>query len=190
MRVMGVDPSLVRTGWCVLDDGQLVAHGFITTLAREDMARRLYHINRMIYTALLTWQPEYVAIESSEDFQRRLKDGKHSVESLAAARSAVLIACADLGIEAKLLNPGHVRWSVCGNLKADKLQVVAALRAHGYELPLMRNGAVDLDVADAVSTAKCCWSEMRLLVRVWQPPTTASEQTSMRRKNGATDADG
>ena len=177
MMVLGVDLALVRTGYAILDDGALVGSGVIVTTSRQPMSQRLLHIKESMGRLLSAQSIDLVGVETSETFQRRLADGAHSIDSLAMARAAVLIACAELNVKVVLVAPGHVRWLVCGSMTASKLDVVAALRARGFSLPLNKASEVDLDVSDALCVAVCVWCEQRLAARIGKEANYLSNGT-------------
>src|SRR5262245_29206683 len=67
MRVLGIDPGSLITGFGVVEDaaGSLsaLAWGAVRTNARQSLHVRLKHIYDGLSEALHTWQPEAVAVE-------------------------------------------------------------------------------------------------------------------------------
>lgn len=123
--LMGVDPSLAGTGWCVLDtgDGDHVT-GWIPTVAGHARGWRLSIIATQIRKVHRKYTPEHVAVED-------IAWGSQSVGSACMVRAAVEIGLLDVPVE--VVNPtGLKRWAT-GDGAADKSQMVAAARIHvGY----------------------------------------------------------
>lgn len=168
-RILALDLSLARTGVAVLDDGVLVDHGIIITSDRDPRHRRLGDLAADVSAVLCKHVPGVMAIETSSGWQRMSNNSRASIEALAQARGAVLVAAdgwIEAGNEMRIVEVDchEVREVVCGNRAASKAQVQENLRLRGYELPSI-NGRVQGDIADALAIAAYIWSHERLLSR-------------------------
>lgn len=193
MRVTAFDASLLRTGVCCLDDGNLKETGTIEPRADWPRRRQLGHIFSM--TGRWLHSVNIVAIETSRDWQRASSDSRESVDAMAMARAAIMLVVEREtgGVRLVEMDSHRVRELIYGNRNASKQQVQAALLARGYALPtiekrvlegghieprVIRGGVVkqqrvggsyvvravvDPDIADAIALAVAVWSEQRLL---------------------------
>ena len=167
-KILALDVSLSRTGVAVLDDGEFVAHGVIATKASAPRHARLGQLASGVALFVSQYRPDIIAIETSALWQRMSHDSRDSIEALAQARGACLVAADWTTVTDHLstriveLSPNYVRSIVCANPGASKEQVVENLRLRGYALPLLKNGKVDLDVSDSLALGVCVWCELRL----------------------------
>jgi len=147
MRVMGVDPSTVATGWGVVEGNfpgpKLVATGVIR--CRGSMSTRLATLHQRLVWLLEEYEPDCVSLEqgfASNNMQAALRLGE--------ARGAVLAAAGILGIRVAEYAPATIKLAVTGDGRASKQQmqimVCRLLRIPG---PLIE------DAADALGTALC-----------------------------------
>src|SRR4051812_5314675 len=67
MRIMGVDPGLVRTGWAVVDAAggrsHVIGHGVIAPATGDELPARLKDGAAQLRAVLAEHQPELVALE-------------------------------------------------------------------------------------------------------------------------------
>lgn len=167
---MAIDCSLVRTGVAILDDGEFIASEVIETKATVPNYDRLRIIQAKSLDLIYRYLPDIIAIETSVDFQRMTNNSRASIEALAQARAACLIAAGDYAsrfhtypVEIKEIGPHDVREAICGNRNAGKAQVQANLAQRGFVLPLMPSGQPDPDVADAIGVALSVYLKERIL---------------------------
>lgn len=112
------------------------------------------------FDEVLRGQPPHEAwFERPGGWQRRGGTQTESVELLAMSRAAMLIACAEPGVEPHEVYVHQVRLKICGRTNARKLEVCDVLRALGFDLPTRPPGAPDLDIANAALTAVYARSE-------------------------------
>ena len=160
MRILGLDPGLLNTGWGVISiDGSLlhhVAHGVISPLASLSMAQRLTVIHRGVSNVLVEQAPDHVAIE--ETF---VSLNAESTLKLGLARGAALVAAAATGLEVSEYATRLVKKTVVGTGKAEKHQIAAMI---GVLLPAARG--VRHDAADALAVAVCHVHHARNLERM------------------------
>jgi crossover junction endodeoxyribonuclease RuvC len=147
LRVLGIDPGSLRTGWGVLEarGGRLtlVGAGIIRPAADAALEQRLLAIHRGLVEVIAEHGPATVAVED-------VFFAKHpnAALKLGHARGVALLAAAEAGLDVTPYAPSLVKRSVVGRGQADKVQVgrlVAAILGL-RELP----GA---DATDALAVA-------------------------------------
>lgn len=148
VRVMGIDPGSVVTGYGVIEtDGARsfhVTHGHIRVKGAT-FIDRLGHIHAALSEVLNEWQPAEVAIE-----QVFLGDNVMSALKLGQARGAAITAVVARAISVAEYAPRAVKQVVTGSGSADKRQVNTMVRSllHVEE-------ALQADAADGLAIAIC-----------------------------------
>lgn len=149
-RVLGIDPGLAATGWCVLERAagrpRLLACGTIRTVAGDDPGARLALIHRGLRGVIAAHGPEAAAVE-----QALVAKSAASALQLGQARGAALLAAADAGLPVREYLPMHVKQAVTGYGHAEKGQVERMI-------PRLVQGAEAPDsghAADAIAVALC-----------------------------------
>ena len=150
MRVLGVDPGSLTTGWGVLEGSASrpawVDGGVIRLPAGLGLPARLSRLQREIEVVIGSREPAVAAVES-------LFHGPNarSALQLAHARGAILAALARAGLEVAEYTPATVKSAVTGNGRADKSQVRRMLaRLLGRHLEEKPH-----DLTDALAVALC-----------------------------------
>lgn len=161
MRVLGVDPGSIVTGWGVVEGAasspRLVGCGAIRLPTRVDTASRLDALYRELSVVAERWDPALAAVENPF----------HGVSSksalrLAQARGVILAALARGGVAVAEYAPAAVKLSVTGNGRADKLQVQAMVT----RLLGSAGSGWPHDVYDALAVALCHLSQTRFTAAV------------------------
>lgn len=156
MRVLGVDPGTVVTGWGLVErrDGRVVhlAHGAVTTHARMTLATKLAAIHAALVELCGEWRPDVVALE--QNFVGR---NVQSAFRLGEVRGVAMLAAASAGIVVAEYSPATVKLAVTGTGRAEKEQVQ---RAIGRELGVVER--LVPDAADALAIALCHLQSSRL----------------------------
>ena len=126
MIVLGLDPSLSRTGWGVIrSQGNRLAHianGQIRTDVKVPIAARLAQLQRELAQVIARERPDCAAAE--EVFVNK---NPQSTLKLAQARGVVLAACGMAGLDVTEFAPSIVKKAVVGTGGADKRQVQAMM---------------------------------------------------------------
>jgi crossover junction endodeoxyribonuclease RuvC len=147
MRVLGVDPGTVATGWGVVEEidrrPTYVAGGVIR--ARGPLAGRLALIYEQVQRVLCEFAPHCVSLEKSF-----VGDNVQSAFRLGEARGAILVAAAQAGVAVIEYSPAEIKVAVAGNGRAAKEQMQIMV---GRLLALHR--ALAGDEADALGAAIC-----------------------------------
>ncbi|HOJ70179.1 MAG TPA: crossover junction endodeoxyribonuclease RuvC, partial [Candidatus Hydrogenedentes bacterium] len=150
MRAIGFDPGTATTGWGVVErvDGRLrhVAHGVITTGAREAMPLRLVHLYEGVTDLLTRFQPALACVERLF-FKQNVTNGI----TVAQARGVILLAAARQGVIIGEFSPTEAKTAVTGYGRADKQQMQEMTR---LLLGLEERPRPD-DAADALALAIC-----------------------------------
>lgn len=149
MRIFGIDPGSVRTGYgCVETDGtrhRLVTCGALS-LPGESLPNRLRAIHDGLLAALRAAKPECVAIESLF-YARNVK----SALVLGHARGVAVLAAVEAGVPVIEYSPAEIKVAVTGHGRAEKPQMQRMVKL------LLGLDAVPTphDAADALAIAIC-----------------------------------
>jgi len=166
LRVLGVDPGTIRTGWGVIErKGQALefrAAGVITTRGFHSLPERL----RVIYTGLVNvihgWGPHVLSLEKAF-----LAYNVQSALRLGEARGVALLAATQAGLRIAEYNPTEIKTAVVGYGRAEKSQVQKAVFALlGGEAPEALGLPVSQDATDALAAAICHLNTSRLSERI------------------------
>lgn len=150
MRVMGIDPGSICTGYGIVDEknGDLCAvhWGSIRNNPRHSFPDRLKRIYNDLVQIIREFSPEAIAVEDLF-FAKNAK----SALKLGQTRGVTLLAGANENITIAEYSPLEVKLSVVGYGRADKVQVgnmvTTLLRLDKTPEPL--------DVTDALGIAIC-----------------------------------
>lgn len=155
--VLGIDPGLNRTGYCVLQRGAqgptLCEAGVIRSTQKLSLAERVLEIGQGVNEICEQYLPRTMAIEqvfSTGSFPK-------SALLMAHARGVILLAAAQRQIGVVHYMPRQIKKLLTGSGKADKAQVQ---RAISNELRLDRL-LEPHDVADAAAVALCHYYSVR-----------------------------
>lgn len=162
MRVLGVDPGSITTGFGVVDhlSGRLslVEHGVIRTPRGEELAARLEQIYRELKAVIARCGPSTVAVEAPFG-GRNIK----SLIQLAHARGVILLAAREAGLEIFEYSPRSVKSAVVGYGNAEKEQVNRMIR---LLLPGCAELVITDDASDALAVAICHAHSHSLAARI------------------------
>jgi crossover junction endodeoxyribonuclease RuvC len=149
MRVLGLDPGLVHTGWGIIDvEGNALRHvadGVVSPPTGLPIAQRLTTIFEGVQAVVALHLPDVAAIE--ETFVNKNPD---STLKLGLARGVALVAAATTGLPVHEYAARLVKKTVVGTGRADKDQIAMMI---GILLPGARGVAAD--AADALAVAVC-----------------------------------
>jgi crossover junction endodeoxyribonuclease RuvC len=147
MRVLGVDPGTVATGWGVVDEvGQRLTYaGGGVIRARGPLSQRLACVFEQTQRILGDFTPNWLSLEKTfvgENVQSALRLGE--------ARGVILVAAAQAGVPVKEYSPAEIKVAVVGHGGAAKeqMQVMVARL-------LALRGPLRGDEADALGAAIC-----------------------------------
>lgn len=120
--LLGIDPGLANTGWGVIEQRgprlRCLAYGCISTTKKQPLADRLLKLHDQMALVVRKYQPEALGIE-----QVYLGQNAPSAFATGQARGAVLVACAEGGLQVGEFSPATIKLAVVGEGTADKYQV-------------------------------------------------------------------
>jgi len=149
LRLLGLDPGLLRTGWGVIEirGNRLtyVADGVVEVPGKRPLAERLVDLFRQIGDVIARFEPDQAAVEESF-----VNKNPASTLKLGVARGVVLLAPAERGIPVSEYSTNLIKKSVVGVGHAEKAQVQMMVRR------LLPGCLVtSADAADALAAAIC-----------------------------------
>lgn len=151
MRILGIDPGSLTTGFGVIDYERgrlvLVEQGSINTRRGAELPERLEVIHDGLRAVIARTRPAAVAIETPF--------AGHNVKSLiqlAHARGVALLAVRGAALEVFEYAPRSVKSAVVGYGGAEKEQVAKMVR---MLLPGCATLKMSADAADALAIAIC-----------------------------------
>jgi crossover junction endodeoxyribonuclease RuvC len=150
VRIFGIDPGSVRTGYgCVETDGRrhhLIACGAIAMDAGDSFPIRLARIHRELASLLASHKPDCVAVESLFHAMNA-----RSALKLGHARGVAILAAVEAGCDVVEYTPAEIKRAVVGYGRAEKHQVQQMIK---LLLGLSRAPSPH-DAADALAVAIC-----------------------------------
>lgn len=147
VRVLGVDPGTVATGWGVIDEVErrLIYVGGGVIRARGPLAERLALVHEETKRILLQFTPAWVSLEKTF-----VGENVQSAFRLGEARGAILVAAAQAGVAVREYSPAEIKVAVAGSGRAAKSQMQTMV-----ERLLALRAPVASDEADALGAAIC-----------------------------------
>ena len=149
MRILGIDPGSVATGYGVVErrDGRLhhVAHGTLRLRRADPLAVRLAVLQRNLAAVIASFAPDVVSVE-----RVFVSVSARSALVLGQARGVALASAGSAGLPVAEYAAREIKQAVVGHGGAHKQQVSAMVRRL---LGLEREPAYD--AADALAAAIC-----------------------------------
>ena len=150
MRVFGIDPGSIRTGYGCVDSDRsrhrLIACGAIAPSAAASFPDRLLVIHRALTAAIAAARPQAVAIESlfyAANVRSALKLGH--------VRGVAMLAATEAGVPVVEYTPAEIKRAVVGYGRAEKHQIQEMIRI----LLGLDRAPSPHDAADALAVAIC-----------------------------------
>jgi len=151
MRILGIDPGSITTGYGVIDYDRgklaLVDQGSISGGRGAALADRLARIHEGLLSVIARTSPVAVAVETPFAGQN-----VKSLIQLAHARGVILLAATSARLEVFEYSPRSVKSAVVGYGGAEKEQVSKMVRVL---LPGCGSMVMSADAADALAVAIC-----------------------------------
>ncbi len=151
MRILGVDPGLVNTGYGVIDTGsdrpQVIEGGVVRTSSKTPLEERLHTIFQAVQEVITELRPDAMAIE---DLHSQPRFAKTAI-MMGHARGVIVMAAGAAGIPVFNYQPNRAKSIVTGAGHAPKDQVMRAVAAHLLDDSVTKNE----HVADAFAIALC-----------------------------------
>jgi crossover junction endodeoxyribonuclease RuvC len=150
VRIFGIDPGSVRTGYgCIDSDGsrhRLVTCGAIAAPPRLPFPERLHAIHTALAALLEECRPDGVAVESLFNAVNA-----RAALQLGHARGVALLAATQAHVPIAEYSPAEVKRAVVGYGRAEKTQVAYMIRL----LLGLNDAPQPADVSDALAVAIC-----------------------------------
>lgn len=179
MRILGVDPGSVTTGWGLICGSsaqpELLDSGLIH-LRGSDFANRLAFLKRQFEDLVDRLHPDSSAVESPFHGAN-----PRSALQLAHARGVILAGLAAAGVEVVEYTPATVKKSVTGNGRAAKSQVQTMV----YKLLATSAHDTSNDLSDALAVALCHQASRGFSSRI---PPSAPTRTRRRGRKATPEA--
>ena len=157
MKIIGIDPGLVQTGFGIINvrDNQvsLIDYGIIRPNPKDSLANRLLAIYNDVCEVASNYKPQVFAIEEVF-YGKNVK----SAMRLGQARGAAMVAAASKGIPIYEYSARKVKQSVTGNGNAHKSQIQFMVKAKLH----MDHNPEPMDAADALAIALCHDQQFRM----------------------------
>ena len=157
MRVLGIDPGLVTTGFSIIDSKSrklnLVAYGVIRPKRNENTSKRLNYLFQETNKILDKFSPDIFSIEDMF-YSKNVK----TAMLLGQARGAMIISAAQADIPIFEYAPRKVKMSVCGNGAASKEQVSYMV----MNILKLKEKPKPLDASDAIAVGLCCLMQRQI----------------------------
>ena len=170
MRVLGLDPGSVRTGFGVVERSgnrfRWVEHGDAAPPRKLDLPHRIHAIVEQVGAVMDRVVPDCVAVE--EAFYH---ESVRSTLVLGHVRGALLVAAVQRGLRVAEYSPREVKLSVAGSGAAAKEQVAYMVRRM-----LEVKGTLRADAADALAVALCHLHRERRHLPARAAATAAAER--------------
>lgn len=151
MRILGVDPGSITTGFGVIDYERgrlaLVEQGAINTRRGAELPERLAVIHDGLRAVIARTQPQAIAVETPF-----AGNNIKSLIQLAHARGVVLLAAQSAALELFEYAPRAVKSAVVGYGGAEKEQIAKMVR---MLLPGCATLKMSADASDALAIAIC-----------------------------------
>src|ERR1700690_1495264 len=149
MRILGIDPGLITTGYGVVDikagNVKILEAGTIEPNAKDPFEQRLFKIHLHITTILQAHQPDIVVLE------KLYAHYKHPATAaiLGHARGVICLAVAQEKIKLVEQSVKRIRQALTGNGNATKAQTQEFVK----RVLNIKSPSFKLDASDALSLA-------------------------------------
>lgn len=148
MKVMGIDPSLNSTGYCVIEkEGEKISvlEKGIIKVQKKDIADRLYNSAKKIKEIIDIHSPEEIALENIYN-----SPFKKSTILLALSVGAIISAVREKNRPVFQYTATEVKKAVTGWGRADKKDVEKMVKKI-----VKLEGNLSGDISDAIAVALC-----------------------------------
>ena len=157
MKILGIDPGLIQTGFGLIDiknnnEIKLIDYGIIKPLLKDTLPKRLLTIFDDICEIIKIHKPQIFVIEDIF-YGKNVK----SAMRLGQARGAAMVAAASNEIPIYEYSARKVKQSMTGNGNAHKEQVQFMVKAR-LGMDIMPE---PIDASDALAVALCHQCQFR-----------------------------
>ena len=157
-RLIGIDPGIVITGFCVLDffksKTKLVAYGTMKPPKKDRLERRLMYLYDESFSVISKFCPSVMVIEDSF-YSKNVK----SAVVLGQSRSVIMLAGAKSKIDIYEFAPRKIKQSICGNGSATKEQVQYMVT----QILNLKEIPKPIDITDAMAVGLCFVNNYKII---------------------------
>lgn len=161
MRILGIDPGLVKSGWALLEayDNKVVYldSGLCKTSIKLSIYERFFDIFNFFEKLIIEIKPDCAALE--ETF---VNMNKFTSLKLYGARTAISLALQRQKITFKTFQATTVKKTLTGHGRAEKVQLQEVLQKIVLNMP----NNLSLDCSDAVALAYCYFINNKELIEI------------------------
>jgi len=150
MKILGIDPGLIRTGYGIVETksagrATFIEAGVIKTIHSQGISKRLYVIYENLEDIIKTHTPSVVVLEKVYSHY------KHPATSILMghARGVACLLCGINSIRLVNYSATHIKKAVTGNGRASKKQIQSMVK----ELLKLKKTPEPFDVSDALAIA-------------------------------------
>ncbi|MEG8947999.1 crossover junction endodeoxyribonuclease RuvC [Rosettibacter firmus] len=150
MRILGVDPGTIITGYGIIDfdknEINYIASGIIQIPATNEFGPRLKIIYDELYKIIKKYKPSEFALETAfygKNVQSALKIGY--------ARGVSLLVAVHNNLQIKEYSPREIKKSIVGKGSSSKEQVQYMIK----KLCSIKKSKMKFDESDAIAVAIC-----------------------------------
>ena len=150
MKILGIDPGLIRTGYGIVETesagrAAFIEAGVIKTVQSQGISKRLYVIYENLEDIIKTHTPSVIVLEKIYSHY------KHPATSILMghARGVVCLLCGINSIRLVNYSATHIKKAVTGNGRASKKQIQSMVK----ELLKLKKNPEPFDVSDALAIA-------------------------------------
>ena len=157
MKILGIDPGLVQTGYGIItikdNDPKIIDFGVVKPTVTDGLATRLLTIFEDVSEIINIHKPSIFSIED-------VFYGKNAKSALrlGQARGAAMVAAASAGLSIHEYSARKIKQAVTGNGNAHKEQVQFMVKA----TLKMDKLPEPIDASDALAAALCHCQQFRL----------------------------
>lgn len=127
MRILGIDPGLVHTGWAVIEksgnQNKYIASGMILPPIKDELPNRLNFIFCAVQKLCTEFKPDECAIEIIF-----VNNNPKTTLILGHARAAAMVAIANQNITIFEYDANNIKKAITGAGHADKNQIDKMLK--------------------------------------------------------------
>lgn len=145
-RVLALDQASHKTGWSILDNGELVKYGVFEAKAEDEVAR-FHEVKMWLVSMIENWKCDLIAIEG---IQYQQNFGVTTFQTLARLQGIIMDLCYELKIPCKVCptNTWRAHCNVKGTSRSDKKKSMQLLVKKWFDI------SVSDDEADAIGLGK------------------------------------
>ncbi len=150
MKILGIDPGLVRTGYGLIEvfsdeRVKLIEAGIVKTSSNQGISNRLRIIYDNLNDIIRAYKPQVVVLE------KLYSHYKHPATSILMghARGVVCLLCGVNSVKLVNYSATHIKKAVTGNGRASKKQIQRMVK----ELLKLKKTPEPVDISDALAMA-------------------------------------